>query len=78
MEEGFEVGGDGTDFAGYGVGFFDLAEDLGLADDHAVERTGDAEEMANGFPLAELVEVRLDVVGWDGEVLVKEAEEVGF
>ena len=34
--------------------------------------------MADGFALAEFVEVGLDVVGGDGEVLVEEAEEVGF
>jgi hypothetical protein len=51
---------------------------LGLADDHAVERAGYSEEMANGFALAELVEVRLDVTRGDGEVLVEEAKEVGF
>ena len=34
-----------------------LAEDLGFADDHAVEGAGDAKEVADGFALAELVEV---------------------
>jgi hypothetical protein len=34
--------------------------------------------MADGFALAELVEVGLDVGGRDGEVLVEEAEEVGL
>ena len=34
--------------------------------------------MADGFALAEFVEVGLDVVRGDGEVLVEEAEEVGF
>ena len=77
LEEGFEVSGDGADFAGDGVGLFDLAEDLGLAYDHAVERAGDAEEVADGFALAEFVEVGLDVGGRDGEVFVEEAEEVG-
>jgi len=72
------MGGDGAYFAGDGVGLFDLAEDLGLAHDHAVERAGDAEEVADGFALAEFVKVGLDVAGWDGEVLVEEAEEVGF
>jgi hypothetical protein len=51
---------------------------LRLADDHAVERAGDAEEMTDGLALTELVEVRLDVAGWNGEVLVEEAEEIGF
>jgi hypothetical protein len=53
-----------------------LAEDLRLADDHAVERAGDAEEVADGFAVAVLVEMRLNVAGRDGEVFVKEAEEV--
>ena len=65
-------------FASDGVGLFDLAEDLRLADDHAVERTGDAEEMADGFAVVVLVEVGLDVGGGDGEVFVEEAEEVGL
>jgi len=34
--------------------------------------------VADGFALAEFVEVRLDVAGGDGEVFVEEAEEVGF
>jgi hypothetical protein len=51
---------------------------LRLADDHAVEGAGYAEEMADGFALAELVEMRLDVAGGDAEVFVEEAEEVGF
>ena len=78
LEKRFEVSGDGAHFAGYGVRLFDLAEDLGLAYDHAVEGAGDAEEVADGFALAEFVEVRLDVAGGYGEVFVEEAEEVGF
>ena len=66
---------DGADFAGDGVGLLDLAEDLRLADDHGVERAGDAEEMADGLALAEFVEVRLDGGGGDGEVFVEEAEQ---
>ena len=75
LQERLERGGDGADLAGDGVGLLDLAEDLRLADDHGVERGGDAEEMADGLALAELVEVRLDGLGGDGEVLVQEAEE---
>ncbi len=78
LEEGVEGSGYGAYLAGYGVGFFDLAEDLGLADDHGVEGAGDAEEVADGLALAELVEVGLDGGGGDGEVLVEEAEEVGL
>ena len=78
LEEAVELIGDGSYFAGDGVGLFDLAEDLGLADDHAVEGAGYAEEMTDGFALAELVEVGLEGVRGNGEVLVEEAEEVGF
>ncbi|MCU1252314.1 MAG: hypothetical protein JWQ49_5343 [Edaphobacter sp.] len=78
LEEDFEVSGDGADFAGDGVGLFNLTEDLRLAYDHAVEGAGDAEEVADGFALAKFVEVGLDVVGRDGEVFVKKTEEVGF
>ena len=77
LEEGFEVGLNGTDFAGDGVRLFDLAEDLGLAEDHGVERGGDAEEVADGFSFAEFVEVGLEGGGGDAEVLVKEAREIG-
>ena len=69
---------DCTYLAGDGVGLFDLAEDLGLADDHGIEGAGDAEEVADGLALAVLVEVGLDVVWRYGEVFVEEAEEVGF
>ena len=78
LEKRFELSGDGADLAGDSVGLFDLAEDLGFADDHAVERAGDAEEMADGFALLEFVDVRLDVVRGDGKVLMEEAKEIGF
>jgi hypothetical protein len=51
---------------------------LRLADDHAVERAGDAEEVADGFAVMVLVEMGLNVAGGDGEVFVEEAEEIGF
>jgi len=76
LEERIERGGDGPDLARDGVGLLDLAEDLGFADDHGIERAGDAEEMADGLALAELVEVRLEGGGRNGEVLLQEAEEV--
>ena len=82
LEEGVELAAlgalaaDGSDLAGDGVGLLDLAEDLGLADDHGVQRGGHAEEVTDGLALAELVEVRLDGGGGDGEVLVEEAEEI--
>jgi hypothetical protein len=51
---------------------------LGLAYDHRVERTGYAEEMADGFALTELVEVGLESLRRNTEVLMEEAEEVSL
>ena len=76
LQERLERGGDGAGLARDSVGLLDLAENLRLADDHGVERGSDAEEMADGLALAELVEVRLEGGGGDGEVLVQEAQEV--
>jgi len=76
LEERFERGGDGSDLTRDGVGLLDLAEDLRLSDDHGIERAGDAEEMADGLAMAELVEVRLEGGGGDSKVLVQEAEDV--
>jgi hypothetical protein len=78
LEKGFEMGGDCAYFAGDGVGLFDLAEDLRLADDHAVEGAGYSEEMADSFAVVVLVKMGLEVAGWDGEVFVEETEKVGF
>ena len=47
-----------------------------LTDDHGIERGGDAEEVADGFAVAILVEVRAQGGGGDGEVLVEEFEEI--
>ena len=77
LQERLQRSGDGADLVGDGVGLLDLAEDLRLADDHGVQRTGDAEEMTDGLALTELVEVRLDRGGRDGEVLVQEARRSG-
>ena len=77
LQERFERRGDGAGLARDGVGLLDLTEDLRLADDHGVERAGDAEEMADGLALAKLVEVRFEGGGGNGEVLVQEAEKVG-
>ncbi len=78
LQQRFEIGRDRAGVTRDRVSLFDLTKNLGFADDHAVERTGDAEEMPDRFAFAKLVEVWLDVVGRNGEVLVKEAEKVGF
>ena len=78
MEQAVERGGDGANFACDGVAFLDLAEDLRLADDHAVERGGNAEEMANGFALAEFVEVRVERGGGHREIVSQEEAKVAL
>jgi len=77
LQEAFERGGDCAYFAACGVSLFDLAENLRLAYDHAIERAGDAEEMADGLALAELVEMRLEIGCRKVEVLVEEVEGAG-
>src|SRR5690606_15804751 len=43
-----EVLADGVDGAGLAVALLELAEDLGLTDDHGVEAGGDAEDVSHG------------------------------
>ena len=58
LQQVIELRGDGSGGAGHGEGFFDLAENLRLADNHGIEARGHAEEMADGIFIAVLVEVR--------------------
>jgi hypothetical protein len=43
--------------AGRGIGFLDLAKNLGLADDHGVQAGGHAKNMTDGFIFAKFVEM---------------------
>ncbi len=74
LQQWVERGGDGADLASYAPGLLDLAEDLGLADDERIERTGDAEEVADGLALAVLVDVWLNGGGGDVQEVVEEGE----
>lgn len=56
LEELIETAAGGSVFVGGFVGLLDLAEDLGLAEDHGVEAADDAEEVAGGFVVIEVVE----------------------
>jgi len=76
LQQRLQRRGDSADLVRDGIGLLDLAEDLRLADYHGVQRAGDAEEMTDRLAVAELVKVRLDGVGWNGEVFVQEAKEV--
>ncbi len=59
-----------------GVGVFHLAQNLRLSDDHGVEARRHSEQMANGFPLPEFVEVRLEVDRIDVKVFVQKAAQI--
>ncbi len=49
----------GSDGAGRGIGFFHLAQNLGLAHDHRIETGRDPEDMADGLRFAKFIDVRL-------------------
>ena len=76
-EELVELSANGAYGAGGGVGLFDLAENLGFADDHGIQARSHAEEMADGVFLAEFVEVRVEFFGGQMEVVVQESAQVG-
>ncbi len=77
LQQRIEHGFDGADFAGDGERLLHLAKDLGFADDHGIERTGDTKQVADGFGLTEMVKVRLDVGRAEIEEVVKEAGRGG-
>src|SRR5579884_2694639 len=56
-EDVFEKAADRTFRSRERVRGLDLAEDLGLADDHGVETGSDAEEMTNGVAVFQAVQV---------------------
>ena len=68
---------DRADGAGGGVGFLDLAENLGFADNHRIQARGHAEEVADRVFLAEFVEMRVEFVGGEVKVVVQESAQVG-
>jgi hypothetical protein len=50
---------------------------LGFADDHGVERAGDAEEMADGVAVFEMVEMAVKIEAVAGFGLLEEAGDLG-
>ena len=71
LQQVLELAGDCSGGARRGEGFFDLAENLRLADDHGVEAGGDAEEMTNSLLIAMLVDVRRENGRIEAEVVVQ-------
>ena len=74
LEQTIEDGAGGALFVGEAIGFADLAEDFGFAEEHGVEPGGDAEKMADGVAIVVMIERAGENVGADG---VKFAEERG-
>ena len=67
-----ELAGNGSGGSRHGEGLFHLAENLRLADNHRVQASGHAEEMADGLFVAVLVEVGRENGRVDGESVRQE------
>ena len=61
----------------HAVGFFDLAENLRLADHHGVEARGHAEEMTDGVSIVVPINVRSKQRGLKAELAIEETGEIG-
>jgi len=72
-ENGIEILTEDALLFGQRPGFFQLAEDLGFADDHGVQRRSYAEEMANGVAIFEVIEVAGEVDAVAGFGVFEEA-----
>ena len=72
LQKMLELAGDCSGGARGGKSFFDLTENLRLADDHRVQARGDAEEMADGLLIAVLVDVRREKGLVQAEVVMQE------
>ena len=55
MEEAIENGAGGAVFVGQALGFADLAEDFGFAEEERVEAGGDAEEVTDSGAVVMMV-----------------------
>ena len=77
MEEAIENWASGAVFVGHAIGFADLAEDFGFAEEKRVESGGDAEEMANGGAIVVMIEDAVESVGANGVEFAEERGEAG-
>ena len=68
LQKMLKLAGDGSRGARDGKGFFDLAENLRLANHHGIEAGGHAKEMADSFLVTILVEVRRKNRGVDAKL----------
>jgi hypothetical protein len=61
----------------HAIGFANLAEDFGFAEEKRVESGGNAEEVANGGAVVVMVKGAVEGVGANGVELAKERREAG-
>jgi hypothetical protein len=64
-------------FVGDAIGFADLSEDFGFAEEERVEPSGDAEEVADGGAVVMMVEDAVERVGANGMEFAQEGGEAG-
>jgi hypothetical protein len=64
-------------FVGEAIGFADLAEDFGLAEEKRVEPGGNAEEVTDGGTVVVMIEDTVESVGTNGMEFAKERGEAG-
>jgi hypothetical protein len=77
LEEAIEDGAGGAVFVGDAVGFSDLAEDFGFAEEKRIEPGGNAEEMANSGAVVMVIEDAVEGVGANGMEFAEEGREAG-
>ena len=77
LQQVLELAAHGARGARHGEGLLHLAQNLRLAHHHGVQAGGHAEEMAHGFLVAMLVEVRRQQRGVQAEVALQKAGQIG-
>ena len=64
-------------FVGEAVGFADLAEDFGFAEEERIEPSRNAEEMTDGSAIVMMVEDAVENVGTNGMEFAEERRQTG-
>jgi hypothetical protein len=62
---------------GHAIGFADLAEDLGFAEEQRVEAGGDAEEVTHGSAVVVMIEGTAESIWPDGMEFTEKGRETG-
>jgi hypothetical protein len=77
LEEAVENGAGGAVLVGETIGFADLAEDFGFAEEKRVEPGGDAEKMADGGAIVVMVKDAIENVRANGMEFAEEGRQAG-